>query len=117
MLSRYRPQAGAGGAQFFLFFDFITALNLSKLHFPSLKYFKQPTMDLTWFCKNDFDWKLKIILSLFFFILIKSKFRIGDFAPHEEDLKVEKSLFFFKINAPFFIKLILRFFLMCQALL
>ena len=62
-----------------------------KLHFPSPKYLIQPTIDLTCWCKKDFDINFKIILSLFFFIDTFSIVLIGDFAPQDDALKVEKS--------------------------
>ena len=51
----------------------------------------QPTIDLTCCCKKDLDINFKVILSFFLFIIIFSIVLIGDFAPQDEDLKVEKS--------------------------
>ena len=46
-LNKYKPQAGAGGAQRSLFFDLKAFLKSLTLHLPVDKYFKQPTIDLT----------------------------------------------------------------------
>ena len=46
-LDRYKPQAGAGGAQLPLFLDLKAFLKSVMLHLPVDKYFKHPTMDLT----------------------------------------------------------------------
>ena len=47
MFSRYKPQAGAGGAHLILFFDLKAFLNSIILHLPVDKYIKDPTIDLT----------------------------------------------------------------------
>ena len=57
-----------------------------------------------------------VILFSFFVIITPSKVLIGDFAPHEEALKVEKSFFPSKSLAAFFISLIFRADFICQAL-
>ena len=51
----------------------------------------QPTIDRTCCCKKDFEINSKISLSLFYFIEIFSIVLIGDFAPQDDALKVEKS--------------------------
>ncbi len=54
-LVKYNPCAGAGGAHIALFFDENAFLKSFKFHFPSPKYFKEPTIDLTCCCKKDLD--------------------------------------------------------------
>ena len=61
------------------------------LHLPLPKYLMQPTIDLTCCCKKDLEVKFKVILFLFFLIEIFSIVLIGDLAPQEDALKVEKS--------------------------
>ena len=117
MFWRYKPHAGAGGAQLDLCFEKKAFLNSFKDHLPEDKYFKDPTIDLTWFCKKDFDLKIKKIWSPFLFTFTECIFFIGDFAEQDEALNVEKSWVPSKIFAPFFNRLILSFFLTCHALL
>ena len=99
-----------------LFFDLKAFLKSLKVHLPSPKYFKAPTIDLTCCCKKDLDIKVKIIF--FLFILIETFLRVltGDFDSHEEDLKVEKLCVPFNNLAPSFMAFILSFFLICQTL-
>ena len=97
-------------------FDLNTLLKLSKLHLPSPKYLIQPTIDLTCCCKNDLEVNCKVILSLFFFIKIFSIVLIGDLAPQDAALKVEKSWVPNSSLAPFFINFKFSFFRMCHAL-
>ena len=61
---------------FDLFFDLKTFLNLSNDQLPHDKNFKDPTIDLTWFCKKDFDLKTKITSSPLFFLLILISFSL-----------------------------------------
>tara|TARA_B100000945_G_scaffold277019_1_gene242005 strand:- start:3 stop:182 length:180 start_codon:yes stop_codon:yes gene_type:complete len=57
---------------------------------PSPRYFKHPTIDLTCWCKKDFETKDKIIL--FFSFLTEALLRVltGDLASQDEDRNVEK---------------------------
>ena len=55
------PWAGAGGAHSSLFLDLKTFLKNLKVHLSEDKYIKLPTIDLTWFCKNDLDLKIIVI--------------------------------------------------------
>ena len=87
---RYNPQAGAGGAQYFLFFDFNTFSKSLISHLFSLTYFKHPIIDLTWFLRNDCEFKTKKIFSFFFFIFIFFKVLTGELAWQLEDRKALK---------------------------
>ena len=80
------------------------------------KYTKLPTIDLTWFCKNDLEINTILIKSFDLFIFIGNIFFIGDFAEHEEDLKVEKLWVPSNTLAPFLISFKSIFFFICQAL-
>ena len=62
-----------------------------KAAIEAMKYFKEPTIDLTCCCRKDLDTKVKIILFLFFLIFTLLRVFIGDFAVQDEDLNVEKS--------------------------
>ena len=115
MSFKYKPQAGAGGAHLALFFDLKTFLKLFKVHFLQDKCSRHPTIDLTWLCKNDCDLNIIKIRSPFFFTLTEFIFFIGDFAEHDDDLKVVKSWVPSKIFAPFFNNFRLKFFLICHA--
>ena len=86
------------------------------LHLLIAKCCKHPTIDLTWFCKNDLELNFIKIVSPIFFIFMELIFFIGDFAEHEAALKVEKSCVPSKNFAPFFKRLIFNFFLISQAL-
>ena len=48
-------------------------------------------MDLTWFCKKDFDLKVTVISSPLVLTLTKSIFLIGDFEEQDAALNEEKS--------------------------
>ena len=76
----------------------------------------QPTIDLTCCCKKDLEINFKVILSLFFFIEIVSIVLIGDLAPQDEALKVEKSCVPNNNFVPFFMALTSSFLRMCHAL-
>ena len=116
-MNKYSPLAGAGGAQSDLFFDFITCSNFFKFHLPSPTNFRQPTIDLTCCCKKDFDLKIMVIFSPDFLIIASSNVLMGVLELHEEDLKVEKSLFPSSNLAAFFISLKFKRDLMCHPLL
>ena len=110
-----KPYAGAGGAHFTLFLDLKTFIKSFSDHFSVAKYFKHPTIDLTWFWRKDLDLNSIEILSPFFFTITELIFLTGDLAEQDDDLKVEKSCVPSKIFAPVFNNLIFNFFLTCQA--
>ena len=80
------------------------------------KYFKQPTIERTWFCKKDLDLNCIFIDCPFISTLTLLIVLTGDLAVQEDALKVEKSCFPFRIAAPFFNKFISIFFFINQDL-
>ena len=116
ILAKYKPHAGAGGAHSFLFLDLKTFLNFVRFQSSQDKYFRHPTIDLTWFCKKDLDWNCIIIFLSFLIIFTLFIVFVDDVAVQEDALKVEKSWFPCKILAPFFNKSILSFFFINQVL-
>ena len=72
------------------FFNLIISFIFSGFHFCSPTYFKHPTIDLTCFCKNDFDSNLIMYLLLFFLMFAKLIVLMGLLAVQDDDLKAEK---------------------------
>ena len=102
---------------FFLFFDLNTFSNFLIFHLFSAKYFKQPTIDLTWFLKKDFDLNsISILPFAFFIVILLIFFIVFTFSVAICCSHCAKIMFYLIIFCSFFNNLISSLFLICHTL-